>query len=265
MEISTVSTLSIVGMIVSLIISIGMPVCLCIYGCKKWKAKLSSFFIGCGTFVLFALILEQILHGVVLTIWGTKITENLLLYGLYGGLAAALFEETGRFVAMKFFMKKQLDKKNAWMYGVGHGGIESILLIGISSISNIMNALMINSNQLGTILETLEQSQKEATIEALSALWTTPGYQFFLGGLERIFAIALQISLSILVYQAVRNGQKKFFVLAIFLHFLVDFLAVALSSKLPVLGLEIIVFGVAVITGFIAFKVYNKKETNENA
>lgn len=263
MEISTVSTLSIAGMIVSLMISIVLPVCLCIYGCKKMKARLSSFFIGCGIFVVFALILEQILHGIVLTITGTKITDNILLYALYGGLAAALFEETGRFVAMKFFMKNQLDKKNAWMYGVGHGGIEAILLIGITYISNIATALMINSNQLDTILRTLDESQKTATIEALSALWTTPGYHFFLGGMERIFAITIQISLSILVYYGVKNSKKVFIALAMLLHFLVDFVSVILSKKIPVWGIELVICLMAVIIGVIAFKIYNMKKTEE--
>ena len=264
MEIGTVSALSIAGMIVSFIISIVLPVCLCIYGCRKMKARLSSFFIGCGIFVVFALILEQILHAVVLTAAGTKLTDNLLLYGLYGGLAAALFEETGRFIAMKFFMKNKLDKKNAWMYGAGHGGIEAILLIGLTYISNIATALMINSSQLDTILGTLDESQRTATIEALSALWTTPGYQFFLGGLERIFAITIQISLSVFVYYGVKNSKKIFIVLAVFLHFLVDFSSVILSDKIPVWGIEIVLCFMAVIIGAIAFKVYNIKETEES-
>ncbi|MDE6516856.1 MAG: YhfC family intramembrane metalloprotease, partial [Acetatifactor sp.] len=57
---------SIVGMVISLVISIGLPIVLCIIVCRKTKARISSFFIGAATFVLFAMILEQILHTVVL-------------------------------------------------------------------------------------------------------------------------------------------------------------------------------------------------------
>ena len=34
-----------------------------------------------------------------------------------------VFEETGRLIAMKFWMKKWLDFPNALMYGIGHGGV----------------------------------------------------------------------------------------------------------------------------------------------
>ena len=43
-------------------------------------------------------------------------------------VAAGVFEETGRLLAMKFCMKKDLDKKNAIMYGIGHGGIRFLRL-----------------------------------------------------------------------------------------------------------------------------------------
>ena len=51
------------------------------------------------------------------------LTGNIWFYALYGGIAAGVFEETGRFTAMKFWMKKSLSKESSFMYGVGHGGI----------------------------------------------------------------------------------------------------------------------------------------------
>ena len=120
LEWGTVSGASLGGMIFSLILSIVLPIVLFILVKIKLKANLTSFVIGCATFIIFALMLEPILHSVVLTATGTLLTDNIILYGLYGGLAAALFEETGRLVAMKFFMKDSLNKPNALMYGIGH-------------------------------------------------------------------------------------------------------------------------------------------------
>ena len=58
--------------------------------------------------MLFALILEPVLHNLVLgSAAGAAIQENILLYGLYGGLAAGVFEETGRLMAFRFVLKKQ--------------------------------------------------------------------------------------------------------------------------------------------------------------
>ena len=98
----TVSGASMVGMVISLLLSVGLPIFLCIFIYKKTKAWVPAFFIGCGIFVGFAMILEQICHAIVLTVTGSVIRDNIWLYAIYGGLAAALFEECGRWIAMKF-------------------------------------------------------------------------------------------------------------------------------------------------------------------
>ena len=67
MEYQAVSAANIAAMIVTLMICLGLPVGLCIFWKLKTKAKLSAFFIGCGTFFLFDLILEQILHIVAVS------------------------------------------------------------------------------------------------------------------------------------------------------------------------------------------------------
>ena len=92
----TVSGASMVGMVISLLLSVVLPIFLGIFIYKKTKAWVPAFFIGCGIFVGFAMILEQICHAIVLTVTGSAIRDNIWLYAIYGGLAAALFEECGR-------------------------------------------------------------------------------------------------------------------------------------------------------------------------
>ena len=101
---------SIAGMAISLIISVALPIVLLIVWRKKTGASFSSFCIGAGIFILFALILEQIFHSMMLGLTGTVLRDKIWLYALYGGLAAGLFEETGRFTAMKLLMKTQTGK-----------------------------------------------------------------------------------------------------------------------------------------------------------
>ncbi len=236
-----VSELAILGIAFSAIISIGLPVVLLILVKKRLGAKAGAAGIGALTFVLFALVLEQILHVVMLRSAGDILNRNVWIYAVYGGLAAAVFEETGRFVAMKFWMKKTLSKENSLMYGVGHGGIESMLIVGFTCIGNLITAVMINSGQIEAMMATVEDGTgKELALQAYSALWTTPGYQFYLAGVERISAIALQIGLSYLVYRAVRYGEKKFFTAALGIHFLVDAVTILLSNYMNVVVLEIV-------------------------
>lgn len=263
MEWGTISAASISAMIFSLAVSIGLPIVLGIIVYRKTHARVSSCFIGAGIFVVFALILEQILHAIVLAAAGTALTSNIFLYGLYGGLAAALFEETGRFVAMKFFMKKNLDKGNALMYGVGHGGVEAILLVGLTYVNNIITSILINSGGMQATMSQLTPEMQKATYQQLQALWQTEPYVFCMAGIERISAVILQICLSVLVYKCVKTGQKKFYAGAFALHFIVDFVTVVTAGLgMPMWAVEIeIVVIVAVIVWGVA-KIYRKDEAD---
>lgn len=254
-----VSGVAISGICFSAIISIGLPIVLLVRMKRKLGAKVGAAGIGALTFFLFALVLEQILHAVMLNAAGDVLNGNVWLYALYAGFAAALFEETGRFVAMKYWMKKTLSKENALMYGVGHGGIESVLIVGISCISNLVTAAMINSGQIEGALSAIEDGAgKELALQAYSVLWTTPGYQFYLAGVERISAIVLQICLSYLVYRAVRYGEKKFLLAAFLIHFLVDMVTVLLSNYMNVVVLEIVLLVMVAVLVVAVRKMYRE-------
>lgn len=253
MEIGHVGAGTFAGIIFSLCISIALPVVLLIVVHKKTKARMAMAVIGAATFFLFAMVLEQILHAVVLGVGGERITGNIWIYGLYGGLAAGLFEEVGRFVAMRFAMKKQLNLPNALMYGVGHGGIEAILIVGLASASNLVTSIMINAGTLEASLGALDQATKEATLTQLSALWTTPSYQFFLSGIERIVAVTLHIALSVLVFQAVKLGKKRYWFLAFAIHAGVDFATVIAANYLNLVLVEVML--AVLVAGVVALTI----------
>ena len=253
MEIGHVGAGTFAGIIFSLCISIALPVVLLIVVHKKTKARMAMAVIGAATFFLFAMVLEQILHAVVLGVGGERITGNIWIYGLYGGLAAGLFEEVGRFVAMRFAMKKQLNLPNALMYGVGHGGIEAILIVGLASVSNLVTSIMINAGTLEASLGALDQATKEATLTQLSALWTTPSYQFFLSGIERIVAVTLHIALSVLVFQAVKLGKKRYWFLAFAIHVGVDFVTVVAANYLNLVLVEVML--AVLVAGVVALTI----------
>lgn len=260
MQIQPVSGSAIIAITVSMLISIGLPITLCILAVRRLKAKVPCFFIGCLTFFVSAMVLEQSLHALVLSLWGSYFTDHIFLYALYGGLAAAVFEETGRLIAMKFFMKKNLSRENALLYGIGHGGIEAILILGTAYISNLIIALQINTGAIENTLSLLDDATRQTTLEQISVLWSTPTYLFYLGGLERVLAIALHIGLSILVYKAVSSNQKHYFAVALGIHFLVDFCAVIVSNYLSVIWVEVLTFVFVAFTLFLAWKIYHAEE-----
>lgn len=252
---------SIIAMTVSLVVSVGLPIILCILVYRKTKARISGFFIGAATFFVFALVLEQILHVIVLGAAGTALTGNIWLYALYGGLAAGIFEETGRYMAMKLCMKKSLNKQNAIMYGVGHGGIEAILLAGLACVNNLVIAVMINSGQAPMLLSLsgVNELTYQQALGQLMSVATTPSWIFYMVGLERISAIIFHISASYLVYLAVSRKKPLYYLLAILAHFLMDAAVVVAGKYLPMLALEMLLLLACAGFGFGIWRMYRRE------
>lgn len=221
---------------------IAVPVALAWWLVKKQKACLTTILIGAGVFIVFALLLEPILHMLVLKgPHGPAIMGNVWLYALYGGLAAGLFEETGRFLAMKFLLKKEPSKAlPAIAYGAGHGGVEMILIFGMTMISNLVLSVMINTGAAETLLATAPANALEQVQTQFEQLETTAAGSYFLGLWERVSALILQLGLSIL------------------LHFLVDACAVVISKNASMAFTEVVIFAMALAVGAMGFLLARK-------
>ena len=257
----TVSLASIIGMCFTLLISFGLPIGLLLYAMNKLKAKMISFWIGAATFVVFALVLEQLLHIGMINQFGEALTGNILIKAIYGGLAAGIFEEVGRFISMKLFMKRLLNKENAFMYGVGHGGIEAMIIVGLTTVSNLISAYMINTGLMEKSLELFDSDIKQQTIDQLTVLWTTSPVDFYMAGVERVVAITLHLSLSYIVYRAVKDGKIQLLFLSIALHAFADFVTVLVAGYAPIIVVEIILFVIVSIIAVFVYKRFSAEQT----
>ena len=210
-----VPTLSIIFICCTLLFVILVSIILPVFIKKKWQTAVFPYFLGWAAFFVFALVLESILHLIVLGADGKSLSDNMWLYALYGGFAAGIFEETGRLTVMKLFMKKQYgNPHNALMYGAGHGCFEALALIGMSMAGNLVVSMLINAGQTDMLLNALQGEQKEAMENVMTQLKETASFMFLLSGFERITAIMLHISLSVLVWTAVVKKKPLFFFLA---------------------------------------------------
>lgn len=220
----------------------------------KWR----DFLTGAGTFFLFALVLEQVLHGLVFTSpLGPVIQGNIWLYGLYGGLAAGVFEEVGRFTAFKLLLKNRREPVTALSYGIGHGGCEAFLILGVTYISNIVLSVMMGSGaQMAPEIA--------AGMEELAAM---PPSIFLWAGFERVSAAAFHMASSVLVFAAAaRPGKLWLFPAAIFAHFAFDFIYCASrSSPMSIAATELLTAALALTAAFAAARVYkNLQKSAEN-
>ena len=249
-------------MAVCALVGIVAPVALAWWLVRKHHARLITILIGAGVFFVFALLLEPVLHQVVLKgPHGDAIMGNTWYYALYGGLAAGLFEETGRFLGMKFLLKKEPDGPlPAVAYGVGHGGMEILMIFGITMISNIIVSLVINAGQVDAILSAVPAETREQVEGQFMKLQDLNAGQLLLGLWERVSALTLHLGLSVIVWTAVRKGGKwlALFPAAILLHALVDGCAVVLSKSVSASAVEIIIFSMAVAIGAAGYMLARK-------
>ena len=264
----TVPALSFVTMGISLLFGIAIPLGLFIFYRKKYDCKIMPFITGCITFLVFAIVLESICHAIILAGGRQEfIMARPLLYGLYGGLMAGLFEETGRFLAFKTVLKESKDIDNtALMYGAGHGGFEAFYLLFASSISNIVIAAMINSGNTQLLTANLTGEKLTAMQQLIDTLISTKPLSFCAGIIERIPAVAFHISLSIIVWFAAKNKEKWYFYpLAILLHLILDAATGTLAAmKLNVILIEALIYVLSIATVFLALKIWRKNSSSNS-
>lgn len=215
-----VKSLSIIFMAVTLLISVGIPVVLTIYMYKKYKISIKAVFIGALMFFIFQGVIRiPVLSALQLTSWFRGV------YSLYPvavmfviALTAALFETTGRYIGMKFILKDSLEWKNGVAYGIGHGGVEAILLVGMTYIANLIYSLLINTGLVNA----------SGPINALVA--TRPD-MFLAAGVERLFTMIFHIALSLIVLYGIMYKKRPFILLCILLHTLVDWIIPLIATN----------------------------------
>lgn len=237
---------AIAAIIIVIILTIAVPLGIMLFLARSggsWK----DFLVGAATFIVFALILERILHLLILRSGaGVVIQGNIWLYGLYGGLAAGVFEETGRFLAFRFVLRDQTARITSLAYGIGHGGIEAFLVAGLTMASNLILGLTYTHG--GAIPSEI--------IPAVEALLAIPAPTFLWSGFERLSAMALHMALSVLVFASVRTDRRWLYPAAILIHAAVNFMAVVVNAYLPIAATELLILLLVVIAALWAVRVY---------
>ena len=241
---------------------------LCAFGWKKRCGKAVSFkplFIGAAGFLVSARVLELGVHMVCIVMDNPVsrfINGNTLAYMLYGALMAGIFEECGRYVVIKFLMKKNKTRENMVMYGIGHGGIEvwAITLMGMMSLLAVASALVNGGVEaalglMGEVPEGLAGSaaaviRSAANFSAVGGVLTV---------LERVGAMAAHIALTVIVAYGVMKGEKRYLPLAVLAHAAVDALpALYQRGAVPMVVSEVWLFAWAAGLAAWAVKLYRR-------
>lgn len=215
-----VSNATIISMFIMILFSFLLFAGLILFYKKKTGIYIKPLIIGSIGFIVFTQILEKILHFVVFSNF-TNYADHPWLFALYGGMAAGLFEELGRFILFTWLLKKYLNFRGGISFGIGWGGIEAVLLILITVLPNIIFAFMINAGIFETSLAGQVPSDQ---LPIIKETVLNQGASFYLLGIaERFFAVFMQIAFSLLVLVAVVKRKFVYVIYAILIHAAIDF------------------------------------------
>ena len=194
----------------------------------SWKPVLA----GGLTFIA-----SQILHIPLIVALGSLMEKNtILINAVMLGLLAGVFEETARYILFKFIIKKSRSWKEGILIGLGHGGTEA-LIIGVFAALAFVNMTAYRYIDLSTV-PSIPAEQLELAKQQVAAYWSAEPYLALLGFVERIFAICLHISLSVMVLYAIVKNKPVWFWLALLWHAFVDAVAVYIGQTLGILQVE---------------------------
>lgn len=206
--------------LVNALLMLLIPLFLGVYLQRQFKLGWGLLFAGALGFVASQvmhipfnqLVLRPLLDGLGLN--GSESSRDLLLISLALGFSAGFFEEPIRYLVYRFGLREARSWEAGVTYGAGWGGVESALL-GALAMIGLYQALAFRNADLSGLVPADQLAQ---TAAELANYWGIPWYGALLGALERVFAIIIQISLSVIVLQAFLRRNWLWLPLAIGWH-----------------------------------------------
>ena len=219
------------GLTISL--TILLPLFVAVWLRRRFSVRWWLFCVGMLTFVG-----SQIYHipfNNWLTDWGVigsiaPDAPNLLRTAVVLGLSAGLSESLARAIgyAVMFRRGKAQRHEEGIMVGLGHGGIEAMLLGGVLVAASLSSLMAMRGVDLTTL--DLAPEQLAALQTQLTQFDTSSPLLAFVPMIERMIAMTLHVVLSVMVWQAFASRKPLWFVLAVAYHATVDATAVYVSQ-----------------------------------
>ncbi len=251
----------VVSYAVALFIDIAFPLALAFYLRRRLGVSWRFFLYGALIFAVFQLITRVPAVAILQSALGVAQWPPEAVWAwLFGlSLTAGLFEEIGRWVGYRWLFKPaERIWDNALMYGAGHGGLESILLVGLLGVlPALINVIVFSQtppNQWNVPPAAAAQIQ-----QFLALPWWLP----LLGGFERIASVIFHVGMSVVVLQVFTRGRLIWLWLAVGLHTLVNISAVAVNRLWGPVPSEVVVGAFALLALWLIFRLRPAQLTAE--
>jgi len=251
--------------VLAVLIEIALPLVLAFVAWRRLGISWRYFGYGALIFLLFQLIsrvpIVQLVQGLIQPQLAASFTLQVAWVAILS-LTAGLCEEIGRYVGYRWLMRgEEKTWSKALMYGLGHGGLESMLLVGGLTLLGLINLLA-----LPALLGTLPPETRATVEQQLALVAAQPDWLPLLGAWERLWSIIFHVAMSVVVLQVFRRGLG-WLGLAITAHTLVNLVGLGLPLLLGLQGTAALLASEAVITiaGLICLWVIWALRENEGS
>lgn len=230
-----------IAIIISILLSLLLPLILMVVFAKKVGFRPMA--VGALCFIVMQMLIRIPLLNTFQQAnvhWLQTLTPQSLQYHTYLivlSLTAGLVEEWGRYAFMRLMLKNKRSTLDGVAFGVGHGGIEAILIVGVSLLTQLLLTPQVYAS--------------------------SPPLLLSLGGVERVFAMSFHIGMSVLIIHHLT--KIRFVWLAVLLHTLFNYIPLALIPLLNLpphlepLAMELLLLLFAAASLWYVFYVARKK------
>lgn len=232
------------ALVVQLAVMIGAPIAAGWIMHRRWRA--SALLLGAGAFAWIGsqaahVPLNELLRlvGLVRPLGADATVAQIALQAGLLGLTAGLCEETARWLLLRFGMTQARTAQEAVVFGLGHGGFESIwfgVLVGATWLST-WAALRAGPAAMGIAEDRLAE-----TADALAATLSADPALRLLAAAERLMTMVFHVAASALVMLAVARRRPWLLGLAILWHAAADASTTLAGARLGAVAAELAIF-----------------------
>jgi len=256
------STIAAFGM--SLLVQVGFPLFMTLRFRRRTRAPWTAFFCGGIVFAVFQLFTWLPLSFYVDTVVEARIQseEWAFLWMLAVGLATSLIEEGGRLVGFRWLGRHghSLQWRNGVMYGLGHGGVETVLFIAGLTFVNLLAYLALSPRGISAVAESVGSGGNAAFEQALLSIANTHWTQPLTVAFERVLALGHQVAWSLLVMQSLVSRQKRWFGFAVLFHSSVAIIVPGMARLFGFVPAELVNLALA---AFSVWLIYRLRDVND--
>lgn len=216
------------SIVFALLITLVLPVAAAFWLNKKLSVRWQVVMYGALAYFILQTLLILLFSGYdALVAQGSLVfseSEDRLVQIALSLVGSALLGVAIRWAGMKY-LKEDLDNlESAYGIGIGFGGVESLMLVGLPLLSTFTKMLQHINIDLATTTLDPEMARQ------LMDLWQVPAYLPLAGSLERLSALVMHITVTILILRSFTKKNHWFLAAACGLELLINGIVIGLSE-----------------------------------